>query len=127
MQKEAQEAPVASAEDARRALARAESARASVEIRLRETSVALFDASQSLAQIPLLQHQVAETREENVWFLGERNRLVEENERLLGEAEGLRGEINTLRAHVDALEGSWSWRLSAPVRRLGRAFRSQRA
>lgn len=84
--------------------------------RLRETSAALLDANQKLAQIPLLAHRADALREENVWLVGERQRLEAEIER--------RGEeIAALRQRLDELQGSRSWRLLAPLRRLRRVGR----
>jgi predicted nucleic acid-binding Zn-ribbon protein len=129
----AEAAPVAAerdAREARRLLARAESERDAVTERLRETSAALLDANQELAKIPLLEHRLEERREENVWLVGERERLEGEIERLgpengrLGEENArLAEEVAALRAHLEALEGSRSWRLLAPLRRLRRMFR----
>jgi predicted nucleic acid-binding Zn-ribbon protein len=89
----------ADAGEVRRLLVRAESEREALAERLRETSAALLDANQALAQIPLLQHQIAEAREENVWLLAERTRLDEE-------CAGLREEAAGLRARIEAFERS---------------------
>lgn len=106
--------------EVRRLLAQAESDRDAVAERLQGTSAALLEANQSLAQIPLLEHRIEERRVENVWLVGERARLEEENEQLRGESARLRGEAAALRARAAELEGSKSWRLLAPLRRLRR-------
>lgn len=64
-----------------------------------------------------------ELREENVWLVGERTRFEAEIERLGGENARLAEDAVALRAHVEALEGSKSWRLLAPLRRLRRVIR----
>jgi len=111
------------AQEARRLLARAESEKAAITERLRETSAALLDANQTLAQIPLLEHRIEERIEENVWLVRERAGFEAEIERLGEENARIAEEAAALRVHIEALEGSRSWRLFAPLRRLRQVFR----
>ena len=76
--------------DARHALAQIAEREAAVVKRLRETAAALLDANQELAQIPQLKHRLAELHEEHA----------------------------QLWARFNEIEGSRSWRLTAPLRRL---------
>jgi predicted nuclease with TOPRIM domain len=103
-------------EDPRRLLARAESESAAVAERLRDATTALLDANQRLAQVPLLEHRMEGLRRENVW-------LVEERRGLEAEIARLREEVASLRARIETIEGSRSWRLLAPLRRLRQALR----
>lgn len=96
-------------ERAGRELARVAADGESTEERLRVASAALLDANQRLAQLPLMESRVEAAIEESVWLVAERGRLEE--------------RIATLQAHVDLIEGSRSWRLAAPLRRLRRALR----
>jgi FtsZ-binding cell division protein ZapB len=56
----------------------------------------------------LLEHRLEERREENVWLVGERERLESEIERLGSENARLREEAATLRARIGGLEGQGS-------------------
>lgn len=76
--------------DAGHEAAQATAREAATAKRLRETAAALLDANQELAQIPLLKHRLAELHEEHA-------RLYE---------------------RYNAIEGSRSWRLTDPLRRL---------
>jgi 2-polyprenyl-3-methyl-5-hydroxy-6-metoxy-1,4-benzoquinol methylase len=80
--------------DARLALAQASEREADLGKRLEKTSRALLDANQELAQIPLLKHRLAELHEEHAH----------------------------LWARFGEIEGSRSWRTTAPLRRLGAFF-----
>lgn len=73
-----------------------------LEARLGETAAALLEANQSLAHIPLLESQLEELRAAHAWFEGE-----------LGRAS----------ARLRVIERSRSWRLTAPLRRVGRLAR----
>lgn len=98
--------------------------------RLRQTSLALLEANQSLAQLPLLEFRLEEAQRE-------RERLGADCERLEAEAAELRAHTAQLeqesarlaqdaadaRARADIVETSRSWRLLAPLRRLRAAFR----
>jgi 2-polyprenyl-3-methyl-5-hydroxy-6-metoxy-1,4-benzoquinol methylase len=75
---------------AHHAVAQAAEREAAVVKRLRETAAALLDANQELAQIPLLKHRLADLHEEHAQIWGRFNEI----------------------------EGSRSWRLTAPLRRL---------
>jgi SAM-dependent methyltransferase len=81
--------------DARHGLARAEAAEASALDRLRAVGGELLEANQLLARLPLLEQR----------------------------AEELRVERDGLAARLLAIEGSRSWRLAAPLRRLRRVLR----
>lgn len=109
--------------EARRQLAVARSELAVAEERLRATADALLEANQSLARIPVLEQRLEERREENVWLVGERAGLEEEIERFGRENRLLTEENATQRRHAEALEGSRSWRLLAPLRRLRSSLR----
>ena len=76
--------------DARHALAQAAEREAAVVKRVREAAAALLDANQELAQIPQLKHRLAELHEEH----------------------------SQLWTRFNEIEGSRSWRLTAPLRRL---------
>lgn len=78
--------------EAHRSVARATAAEQSATERLQDTSRALLDAEQALAQIPLMQSRVQEQ--------------LEENRQLL--------------SRLNALEGSLTWRMTEPVRRIKR-------
>lgn len=79
--------------DARQSLAQAAAREAALGKRLEETSRALVDANQELAQVPLLKHRLAELHEEHA----------------------------QLWARFNEIESSRSWRVTAPLRRF-RAF-----
>jgi 2-polyprenyl-3-methyl-5-hydroxy-6-metoxy-1,4-benzoquinol methylase len=74
---------------ARHAVAQAAEREAATLGRLRETAAALLDANQELAQIPLLKYRLAELHQEHAHLWGRFNEI----------------------------EGSRSWRLTAPLRR----------
>jgi len=87
--------------DARR-LAEAERGLADVSARLRDTSTALLEANQELARIPVLESRLEELR---------------------AATARLEDELERARAKTRALEGSRSWRLLAPLRRLRASVR----
>lgn len=81
--------------DSRQLLARAGAREAALAKRLEKTGRALVDASQELAQMPLLKHRLAELHEEHA----------------------------QLWARFNEIEGSRSWRTTAPLRRFRAFFR----
>lgn len=91
--------------EARREIAQAEARASATQDRLGETSAALLDANQALAQLPLLQHR-----------LDEASRVLDE---ALAEAGDLRGL-------VAVYNQSNSWRITAPLRKLRRFLRFRR-
>lgn len=91
--RDSQEAAVALEREARQTLARAAAREAEMAKRLEKTGQALVDSNQKLAQVPLLKHRLAELHEEHA----------------------------QLWARFNEIEGSRSWRLTAPLRRF-RAF-----
>lgn len=81
--------------DARQLLAQASAREAELTKRLEKTARALVDAHQELAQVPLLKHRLAELHEEHAH----------------------------LWARFNEIEGSRSWRGTAPLRRFRAFFR----
>ncbi len=81
-----------------RLLQEAAAKEAQASARLRQTSAALIDANQELAQAPVLKHRLAELYEENA----------------------------QLRAQVDAVVGSRSWQLTGFLRKMSAALGLQR-
>jgi len=57
---------------------------------LRQTSVALLEANQKLAQIPLLEFRMEQVWEAREWFEEDNARLRAENDELRAENEALR-------------------------------------
>jgi hypothetical protein len=91
-------------EETEKVAARAAEREAATALRLRDASAALLAANQELARIPVLEHRLAVAEEEN----------EELSHRLQDAGESFR-----------ELTGSSSWRLTAPLRALGR-LRSRR-
>jgi hypothetical protein len=86
-------------EEIEKAAAQAEAREAATALRLREASAALVAANQELARIPVLEHRLAVAQEEKEELL---RRLQEAGE------------------SFQEVTGSSSWRLTAPLRFLGR-------
>jgi hypothetical protein len=84
--------------EAERDLREAERQVAKLSLQLRETSEALVDANQELAQMPLLKHRLAEMYEQNAALKGQLHNLI----------------------------GSRSWQLTEFLRKINRALKQQR-
>jgi SAM-dependent methyltransferase len=83
---------------AQRALQEAEAREAKLEKRLQETSAALIDANQELAQAPLLKHRLAEMYDQNA----------------------------ALKAHLEKVLDSRSWQVTGFLRKLSHMLKLQR-
>jgi cell division protein FtsB len=66
--------------------------------RLRDTSIALLEANQRLARIPLLEHRAEEIWAAREWLASQNEELRAENDALRAEVEALRGQNEKLRA-----------------------------
>jgi FtsZ-binding cell division protein ZapB len=98
--------------------------------RLRQTSLSLLEANQSLARIPLLEFRAEEIwrervrlAEENDGLRRERDELRERNVHIEDENARLEQDVAQAWERVRGFEESRSWRLLAPLRRLRAAFR----
>ncbi len=81
--------------EAHRAVAQAMAKEQAASQRLEQANAALLEAEQRLARVPVLEHQLREHAQDNA----------------------------VLRSRLTALEGSITWRLTAPLRRLMRPFK----
>lgn len=104
-------------------MARVERAAEEATERLRETSIALLEANQALARIPLLEHSLGETQVEFERLRDENARLTDESARLRDENVRLSEYGASAGARLRAIERSRSWRYLAPLRRLRSTLR----
>lgn len=106
-----------------RRVARAERDAQELAERLRETSVTLLEANQSLARLPLLEFRLEQVQGECERLAAESAGLREELTRLREERARLGEDAARAWARVRAFEASHSWRLLAPLRRARAALR----